>query len=65
VRETIVYLSEHLELEPWGSTEPIALLTGPGARRACPECDAPAAPGDEFCRRCGAALARAGLASGR
>jgi predicted PurR-regulated permease PerM len=65
VRETVVYLSEHLVLEPWSSTDPIALLTGPGPPRTCPECDAPAAPGDSFCRRCGAPLTRAELASGR
>jgi hypothetical protein len=65
VRETVVYLSEHLELEPWGSTDPVALVTGPGPRRTCPECHAPAAAGDAYCRRCGAPLTRAELASGR
>ena len=27
VRETIAYLAEHLELEPWGTQEPVGLLT--------------------------------------
>jgi predicted PurR-regulated permease PerM len=65
VRETVVYLSEHLELEPWGSTDPVALVTGPGPRRTCPQCGTPAAAADAFCRRCGTPLARAELASGR
>jgi predicted PurR-regulated permease PerM len=65
VRETIVYLSEHLELEPWGSTDPAALVTGTETPRTCPECDAPAATGDEYCRRCGAPLRPAQLASRR
>ncbi len=65
VRETTVYLVEHLELEPWGSSDPVAVLTEPGQQRACPDCDAPAAPGDVFCRRCGTPLTGAELASGR
>ena len=61
VRETIAYLAEHLELEPWGTQEPVGLLTatrGPAPQRTCPECAAPAQAQDAFCRRCGAPLRR-------
>jgi predicted PurR-regulated permease PerM len=66
VRETVVYLTEHLELEPWGPQAPVGLLSsgrGP-APEVCPECDAPASPQDTFCRRCGAPLAPAEVGSG-
>jgi predicted PurR-regulated permease PerM len=69
VRETIAYLAEHLELEPWGTQEPIGLLTasrgrsGPDAA-TCPECDSPVTAGDTYCRRCGAPLEHAGVGSG-
>ena len=65
VRETVVYLVEHLELEPWGTTEPVTLLAGAPPPDPCPECGAEPSPGDEFCRRCGAGLERAEVASGR
>ena len=58
VRETVVYLVEHLELEPWGTTDPATLLTGAPPPERCPECGAQLAPGDGFCRRCGADLGR-------
>jgi predicted PurR-regulated permease PerM len=70
VRETVAYLAEHLELEPWGAEEPVGLLTaargmgGAGARATCPECDAPAQAQDAFCRRCGAPLRRTEVRSG-
>jgi predicted PurR-regulated permease PerM len=70
VRETIAYLAEHLELEPWGAHEPVGLLTaargraGTGSPRPCPECDAPAQEQDTFCRRCGAPLERTEVRSG-
>jgi predicted PurR-regulated permease PerM len=66
VRETIAYLAEHLELEPWGAQEPVGLLTatrGPAPPRTCPECDAPAQAQDAFCRRCGAPLRRSEVRS--
>jgi predicted PurR-regulated permease PerM len=58
LRETVVYLREHLVLEPWGTASPLS-LAGVGDRPAapaCPECGAPAAPRDAYCRRCGAEL---------
>ena len=54
-RETTVYLRRHLVLEPWG-TAPAMALGGPPPPRACPECSAPVAGGDAFCRSCGAPL---------
>jgi predicted PurR-regulated permease PerM len=65
VRETVVYLVEHLELEPWGTTDPVTLLAGAPPPERCPECGAQPRPGDGFCRRCGAGLARAEVVSGR
>jgi len=75
LRETVVYLREHLVLEPWGTMDPVELVTGGGspARRAreetrdlpCPSCGAPAAAGDAYCRVCGSSLERAEVASGR
>jgi predicted PurR-regulated permease PerM len=58
LRETVVYLREHLVLEPWGTVGPLALpgLEGPTAARLCPECGAARAPRDAYCRRCGAEL---------
>jgi predicted PurR-regulated permease PerM len=61
-RETVAYLREHLILEPWGATDPVALVTGAGP---CPECGQPAQLGDRHCRSCGASLTRAEVASGR
>ena len=59
LREVVVYLREHLVLEPWGTASPLALAGAegrppPSAR--CPECGAGAAARDAFCRRCGAGL---------
>jgi hypothetical protein len=62
VRETVAYLREHLVLEPWGASDPVALVTGAWA---CPACGEPVEPGDQHCRSCGASLARAEVASGR
>jgi predicted PurR-regulated permease PerM len=62
VRETVAYLREHLVLEPWGASDPVALVTGGWA---CPACGEPVEPGDRHCRSCGASLARAEVASGR
>jgi predicted PurR-regulated permease PerM len=58
LRETVVYLREHLVLEPWGTVAPLALAgaESQAAARACPECGAGTAPGDAYCRRCGADL---------
>jgi len=58
LRETVVYLREHLVLEPWGTAGPLALLGVEDTRaaRRCPDCGAAAAPRDAYCRRCGADL---------
>jgi predicted PurR-regulated permease PerM len=57
LRETVVYLREHTVFEPWGTASPLAVVGAEDRRtqaRRCPECDAPAAPRDAYCRRCGA-----------
>jgi uncharacterized paraquat-inducible protein A len=59
LRETVVYLREHTVFEPWGTVSPLAVVGAEDHRasaRHCPECDAPAAPRDAYCRRCGAEL---------
>jgi predicted PurR-regulated permease PerM len=58
LRETVVYLREHLVLEPWGTVGPLALAgaEGPTAARLCPDCGAATAPRDAYCRRCGGEL---------
>jgi predicted PurR-regulated permease PerM len=69
VRETVVYLRRHLELEPWGTGSPLALVGGDPLRAArppsCPECGAKAGGGDAFCRTCGADLQHTEVASRR
>jgi predicted PurR-regulated permease PerM len=55
IRQTVLYLRRHLVFEPWGTASPLGMtLSAAGAR--CPECGAPAATGDAFCRACGATL---------
>ncbi len=57
LRQTVVYLRRHLVFEPWqvlGSGAGLGLL-GSGPDR-CPDCGAPAAGADAFCRSCGASL---------
>jgi predicted PurR-regulated permease PerM len=59
LRETVVYLREHLVLEPWGTVSPLAAIGAEGvptAGRVCPACGATAAARDAYCRRCGADL---------
>ena len=59
LRETVVYLREHLVLEPWGTTSPLAMAgaeEAPLPARICPSCGTRAAPRDAFCRRCGSEL---------
>jgi predicted PurR-regulated permease PerM len=56
IRETVLYLRRHTVLEPWGTINPIAAL-GPSSRSSeCPDCGAPAAAHDAYCRSCGASL---------
>jgi predicted PurR-regulated permease PerM len=56
LRQTVLYLRRHLVLEPWGTTAPVEGVVVLVAA-ACPDCGAPAAPDDSFCRSCGASLA--------
>jgi predicted PurR-regulated permease PerM len=60
LRETVVYLREHLVLEPWGTASPLGVIGAEDARaagpRRCTECGAPAAQRDAYCRRCGTEL---------
>ena len=50
------YLRRHTVLEPWGTTNPMALLKPSSQPGACPDCGAPAGSDDAFCRSCGASL---------
>jgi predicted PurR-regulated permease PerM len=68
VRETVVYLREHLVFEPWGTLTPLEVAeVRAGRRRACPECGSELGPGDVFCHTCGAETspARPQVPSGR
>jgi hypothetical protein len=59
LRETVVYLREHVVFEPWGTASPLKVLGAEGGSSAvprCPECGAAAAARDAYCRRCGADL---------
>jgi predicted PurR-regulated permease PerM len=64
LRETVVYLREHLVLEPWGtpSAEALGLVppappqTADGGARRCPECGTPAGSESAFCAACGTEL---------
>jgi predicted PurR-regulated permease PerM len=65
-RETVVYLREHLVLEPWGtpSAAELGLVPAggggggppPDVAAPCPECGAATTAGDAHCRACGAEL---------
>jgi predicted PurR-regulated permease PerM len=55
IRQTVVYLRRHLVLEPWGTRGVGLGLMSDGPDR-CPDCGAPAAGGDAYCRACGASL---------
>jgi AI-2E family transporter len=67
LRETVVYLRQHLVLEPWGTMSPLAVAAsrrGP-PDRPCPDCGRPAGADDAYCRACGAAVDHPPIASGR
>jgi predicted PurR-regulated permease PerM len=64
VRETVVYLRQHLVLEPWGTMTPLEILEARSSRVRCPECGGRCAAGDAFCPTCGADLARPEVPSG-
>ena len=58
VRETVVYLRQHLVLEPWGTMTPLEIAGGAvvarcDARSAAARC----AAGDAYCPSCGVELA--------
>ncbi|HEY1567276.1 MAG TPA: AI-2E family transporter [Solirubrobacteraceae bacterium] len=56
IRQTVVYLQRHLVLEPWGTRGVgLGVISGSEPDR-CPDCGAPAAGGDAYCRACGASL---------
>lgn len=65
IRETVVYLRQHLVLEPWGTMTPLEILEARSSRVRCPECGARCAAGDEYCPSCGVELATAQVPSGR
>ena len=65
VRETVVYLRQHLILEPWGTMSPLEVIEGRSKRMRCPECGGRCAAGDAYCPTCGADLARPQVPSGR
>jgi predicted PurR-regulated permease PerM len=65
VRETVVYLRQHLILEPWGTMSPLEVVEGRSARTRCPDCGGRCAAGDAYCPSCGADLARPQVPSGR
>jgi predicted PurR-regulated permease PerM len=66
VRETVVYLRQHLTLEPWGTMSPVAVASARAAPvRRCPECEAEVGADDVYCRACGHEMARTQVPSGR
>jgi predicted PurR-regulated permease PerM len=65
VRETVVYLRQHLILEPWGTMSPLEVVAGRAAPSRCPECGGRRAAGDAYCPSCGAEVARPQVPSGR
>jgi predicted PurR-regulated permease PerM len=65
VRETVVYLRQHLILEPWGTMSPLEVIEGRSNRMRCPECGGRCAAGDAYCPTCGADLAHPQVPSGR
>jgi predicted PurR-regulated permease PerM len=66
VRETVVYLREHLILEPWGTMSPLEVMQARlGGRRRCSECGAMVGAHDAYCAGCGAEVARPQVPSGR
>jgi predicted PurR-regulated permease PerM len=56
IRQTIVYLRQHLVLEPWSPVAPATAGVLPIGPDRCPDCGTPAGPDDAFCRSCGASL---------
>jgi predicted PurR-regulated permease PerM len=66
IRETVVYLREHLVLEPWGTLSPLEIAgVKAGRRPMCSECGGELGPSDVFCPTCGAEVDRTQVPSGR
>jgi predicted PurR-regulated permease PerM len=66
LRETVVYLHQHLVLEPWGTMSPIAVASARAQPpRRCPECGSEVGADDAYCRACGMEMARTQVPSGR
>jgi predicted PurR-regulated permease PerM len=65
VRETLVYLRQHLVLEPWGTMSPLDVVEWRAGRLRCPECGGRYGPGDTYCPACGVELGRPEVPSGR
>jgi predicted PurR-regulated permease PerM len=74
LRETVVYLRQHLVLEPWGTMGPLEAAavrgdppTHPQGHRGpmCGECGSELGPADAFCRACGAEVTGTQVPSGR
>jgi predicted PurR-regulated permease PerM len=65
IRETVVYLRQHLVFEPWGTMSPLEIAEGRSRRIRCPECGGRCAAGDAYCPTCGVELARTEIPSGR
>jgi predicted PurR-regulated permease PerM len=66
VRETVVYLRQHLVFEPWGTLTPLEVAeVRAGRRRTCHECGSEVGPGDVFCHTCGAEVGGTQVPSGR
>jgi predicted PurR-regulated permease PerM len=66
VRETVVYLRQHLVLEPWGTLSPLEVAeVRAGRRRQCRECGSDLGAGDIFCHTCGADVAGTQVPSAR
>jgi predicted PurR-regulated permease PerM len=66
VRETVVYLRQHLILEPWGTMSPLEVMQARAqGRRRCAECGAVLGEHDAYCGSCGAEIARPQVPSGR
>jgi predicted PurR-regulated permease PerM len=64
VRETVVYLRQHLILEPWGTMSPLEVLGVKSGRLRCGECGADLGRHDAYCGNCGAEVERPQIPSG-
>jgi predicted PurR-regulated permease PerM len=66
VRETVVYLRQHVVFEPWGTLSPLEVAeVRSGRRRRCHDCGTDLGPADLFCHTCGAEVGGTQVPSGR